>query len=67
MTTATYLKLKQELKKELFEELSDFVAREHKDIEGEYRPEFVSKMLKITRKKERLVKYNPKTFSKLIS
>tara|TARA_Y100000294_G_C8499609_1_gene314279 strand:+ start:59 stop:262 length:204 start_codon:yes stop_codon:yes gene_type:complete len=67
MTTAIYTKLKKELKKELFEELSEFMVRDSRDPEGEYRPEFVKKILRIVNKKERLYKYNSKTFSKLIS
>ena len=67
MTTATYSKLKKELKRELFNELSELVARRSKDPEGEYRPEYVKKMLAIANKKGQLREYNAKTFSKLIS
>jgi len=67
MSTATYAKLKRELKKELFEELSALVIRESKDPEGEYRPAFVKRILTISRGKNQFTKYHPKTFSKLIS
>jgi hypothetical protein len=67
MSPTTYAKLKKELKKELFEEFYELVIRDTKDPEGVYRPAFVKKILKLSRSKERTRKYNPKTFSKLIS
>ena len=68
MTTATYEKLKGELKKELFKELSSLLVREYKDPEGEYRQEFIKKILKISSAKEhRYHQYRKKNFLKLIS
>ena len=51
MITNTYEKLKMELKQELFRDLSELVMRESKDPEGEYRPEFVKKIIRISGKK----------------
>ena len=67
MTTAAYEKLKREVKKELFDELSGFILRESKDAEGEYRPEFVKKMLHTASRKKKLFSYDRKNFLKIIS
>ncbi|MDO8466979.1 MAG: hypothetical protein Q7S83_02450 [bacterium] len=70
MTTATIQKLKKELKRELKQELiREFVTpflKGIKDPEGEYRPEFVKKILKA---EEEGVKYrfDPKSFLKALS
>lgn len=67
MSAETYIKLKRELKKELFEELSDLIIRISKDPEGEYRPEFVRKIRTIAEQKGPTFLYNKKTFGKLIA
>ena len=67
MTTATYEKLKMELKQELFKELSGLVLRGSKDSEGEYQPEFVKKIIHIAGKKDIYEKYDKKNFLKTIS
>ncbi|MEX2033472.1 MAG: hypothetical protein WD889_02860 [Candidatus Colwellbacteria bacterium] len=66
MTTATYHKLKREIKKELLEELVYPLLERMKDQEGEYRPEFVREILKAAKEKP-THRYNSKTFAKLIS
>ena len=63
----TYEKLKMELKQELFKELSEFVMRGSKDSEGEYRPEFIKKIIQIAGKKDNCEKYDKKSFLKVIS
>ena len=67
MTTATYEQLKNELKKELFNELSELIVRDAKDAEGEYRPEFVKRILRIAQRAKKGPNYNKKNFLKLIS
>lgn len=67
MTTATYEKLKMELKQELFKELSGLVLRGSKDSEGEYQRNFVKKIIRIAGKKDGCQKYDRKSFLKAIS
>ena len=68
MTVATYEKVKKELKRELLAELSVLFVRYAKDPEGEYRAEFVKKILKLSAKKSQpTYKYSRKTFLQLIS
>ncbi len=66
MTIATYLKLKREIKKELIKEFITPILEDIKDFEGEYRPDFVKEILRAAEEKTHL-KYQAKTFSKLIS
>lgn len=66
MITATYEKLKTELKQELFKELSELVVRDSKDPEGEYQPEFVKKIIQIAGKKDGHRKYEKEEFLKTI-
>lgn len=70
MSTATIQKLKKELKEELKQELmKEFIApflRAAKDTEGEYRPEFVGKILKAEMEKPKY-RFNSKTFLKMLS
>lgn len=66
MTTATYSKLKSEIKRELLKEFITPMLEDIKDFEGEYRPEFVEEVLRAAREKP-YFKYRPNTFSKLIS
>lgn len=67
MTTATIQKLKKELKRELKQELiREFVApflKGTKDPEGEYRPEFVKKILKAEKEKSKYC-FDSKAFLK---
>ena len=58
--------LKRELKQELIEEFVAPLLKDIKDPEGEYRPEFVRKILKIAKSKGFTQKYDSKTFGKLI-
>ena len=67
MTTATYEKLKMELKQELFKELSGLVLHGSKDSEGEYQSGFVKKIIRIAGKKDIYEKYDKKSFLKAIS
>lgn len=67
MITATYEKLKMELKQELFKELSKLVVRDSKDPEGEYQHRFVKKIIQIAGKKEDHRKYDKRNFLKTIS
>ena len=70
MTTTTIQKLKRELKQELKQELmKEFIApllREARDPEGEYRPEFIRRVLKAEIEKPKY-RFNSKTFLKLLS
>lgn len=59
MSIATYEKLKREIKNELFYELGDLILKEAKDPEGEYKPDFVKKILKFSQKKQKTHQYNP--------
>jgi len=69
MSTATIQKLKKELKRELKQELiKEFVTpllQEMKDQEGEYRSEFVKKILKAEKEKP-MYRFDSKTFLKAI-
>ncbi|MBU2082411.1 hypothetical protein KKH14_03260 [Patescibacteria group bacterium] len=67
MTTATYEKLKTEIKQELFKELSELVMRGSKDSEGEYQYSFVKKIIRIAGKKDGCQKYDKRNFLKTIS
>lgn len=68
MAVATYEKIKKELKKELFQELSGLFMRYSQDPEGEYHKSFVRKVLKLTEQKPRQVyKYSRHDFLSLIS
>ena len=67
MTTATYEKLKMEIKQELFKELSELVMRGSKDREGEYQHGFVKKIIRIAGKKDDCQKYDKRNFLKTIS
>ncbi len=67
MTTATYEKLKMELKQELFKELGELVIRNSEDHEGEYQRGFVKKIIRIASKKDSCEKYDKKSFLKAIS
>ena len=58
-------KLKRELKEEVFREFIMPLLENIKDPEGEYRPGFVKEILKAS--KEPLIKYDSKTFWKLVS
>lgn len=68
--TATIQKLKRELKRELKQELiKEFVApllKGIKDPEGEYRPEFVKRILKAEKEKPKY-RFDSKTFWKALS
>ncbi|OGY64639.1 MAG: hypothetical protein A3B92_00100 [Candidatus Harrisonbacteria bacterium RIFCSPHIGHO2_02_FULL_42_16] len=70
MSTATLQKLKNELKRELKQELlREFITpilRESKDAEGEYRKEFIRKVLK-SEKGSLKHRFNSKTFLKMLS
>jgi len=70
MSTATIQKLKRELKEELKQELiKEFIApllRKAKDPEGEYRPEFIRRVLKAEMEKPKF-RFNSKTFLKMLS
>ncbi|MFH1759429.1 MAG: hypothetical protein ABH822_02645 [Patescibacteria group bacterium] len=66
MTTQTYEKIKREIKQELVQEFVLPILREAKDPEGEYREEFVKRILKAAKEKH-IYTYNPKTFLKQIS
>jgi len=61
MTTKKYEKIKREIKQELIKEFVFPILRDVKDAEGEYREEFVKKVLKAAKEKPKYV-YNPKTF-----
>jgi hypothetical protein len=67
MVTATYEKLKMEIKQELFKELSELVMRDSRDREGEYQRNFVKKIIRIAGKKDSCQKYDKKNFLKVIS
>lgn len=66
MTTATYTKLKTELKEELVQEFITPLLGDIKDAEGEYQPKFIDEVLKAT-KEIPVHKYSRKDFLKLIS
>ena len=66
MTSKTYIKMKQELKKEFLEEFIMPILKEVKDSEGEYKQEFVNEILRSAEEKP-IFTYNPKTFLKEIS
>ena len=66
MTTKTYEKIKKEIKRELFQEFVLPLLRNVKDPEGEYKEEFVKRVLRALREKPIYV-YNPKTFLRQIS
>lgn len=66
MTTKTYERIKKELKHELLQEFVFPILRDVKDAEGEYKEEFVKRVLKATKEKPIYV-YNPKTFLRQIS
>lgn len=61
MTTKTYEKVKREIKQELMYEFILPILREVKDTEGEYKEEFVKRVLKATKEKPKHT-YSPKTF-----
>lgn len=65
MSTTTIQKLKKEIKKELKQELmKEFVMpllKETKDSEGEYRPDFVKRVLKAEKEKAQYL-FDSKTF-----
>ena len=65
MTNQTYQKIKREIKRELLEEFVIPILRDLKDAEGEYREEFVRKILKASKEKLTYV-YNPKKFLRQI-
>lgn len=65
MTHQTYQKIKKEIKQELLEEFVFPILRDLKDAEGEYKEEFVKKILKASKEKSSYV-YNPKKFLKQI-
>lgn len=67
MITAVIQKIKEEVKREILEEFISPFLKEIKDPEGEYRPEFVRKILKIARSTTIPKKYHKKTFLKSIS
>jgi len=66
MTTKTYEKVKREIKHELMREFVLPILRGVKDAEGEYKAEFVTRVLKASKEKP-IHTYNPKTFLRLIS
>ena len=70
MSTATLQKLKRDLKQELKQELmKEFIKpllKEAKDPEGEYRPEFIRRVLKAEREKAPN-RFNSKTFLKVLA
>ncbi len=70
MSTATLQKLKRELKQELKQELMrEFTApilRNAKDPEGEYRQEFIKRVLNAEIGRPEY-KFNPKNFLKMLS
>lgn len=70
MSTATIQKLKKELKRELKQELiREFVTpllKGIKDPEGEYRAEFIKRVLKAEKEKPKY-RFNSKTFLKALS
>lgn len=70
MSIATIQKLKKELKRELKQELiREFVApilKEIKDSEGEYRSEFVKRILKAEKEGPKY-RFDSKTFLKALS
>ena len=65
MTTATYEKIKREIKRELIEEFVLPILRDVKDAEGNYKEEFVRKVFRAAKEKPKYV-YNPKTFLRKI-
>ena len=67
MSTKTIEKLKKEIKTELFREfILPIVLSDVKDPEGEYKEEFVKRVLKAAKEKPTYA-YNPKTFLRQIS
>lgn len=65
MTTKTYEKMKKELKQELLQEFIVPILKDVKDAEGEYKEEFVKRVLKAVKEKPIYV-YNSKTFLRQI-
>ena len=65
MTTKVYERIKKEIKEELVEEFVLPILRDVRDSEGEYKEEFVKKVLRAAREKPRYT-YNPKTFLRQI-
>ena len=57
--------MKKEIKQELLQEFVFPILKDAKDPEGEYRPEFVRRILKATKEKPTYI-YNPKTFLRQI-
>lgn len=66
MTIKTYEKIKSEIKKELVEEFVNPILRELRDTEGEYKENFVKKILKAAEERPVYI-YDPKTFLRQIS
>lgn len=66
MTIKTYEKIKREIKEELLHEFVFPILRDVKDSDGEYKEEFVNRVLKEGREKPVYV-YNPKTFLREIA
>ncbi len=61
MTIKTYEKIKREIKYEIIEEFVLPILRNVKDIEGEYKENFVKEVLKASQETPKYV-YNSKTF-----
>ncbi len=61
MTIETYEKIKKEIKQEILNEFVFSMLKDLKDSEGEYKKEFVKKILKAAKDKP-IYTYNPKTF-----
>lgn len=65
MTIKTYERIKKEIKRELVREFVFPILRDIRDSEGEYKEEFVKKILKAANEKPEYV-YNQKTFLRQI-
>ena len=66
MATETYKKIKKEIKQELLQEFINPILRNIKDAEGEYKKEFVARILEAIKERPNYA-YNPKTFLRQIS
>ena len=65
MITKTYERMKKEIKQELLQEFVFPILKDAKDPEGEYRPEFVRRILKATKEKPTYI-YDSKAFLRQI-
>ena len=66
MTTKTYEKIKREIKEELLQEFVFPILRDVKDSDGEYKEEFIGRVLREGRERPIYV-YNPRTFLREIA